>query len=137
LQRTARTARFAFALAAALAAVVVWAVPAQAASACATAIIEDWANGTLAAPYPLDCYDAAIDALPEDLRAYTTAADDISRAAIDASRADGSTRQLASTPATAQSARAFPLTVVLLGGFVALLAASGLAASLLRRRRAG
>jgi hypothetical protein len=135
VQATARSTRFALAIATAFAISVAWAAPAHAGSACATAIIEEWANGTLASPYPLDCYDAAIDSLPEDLRAYTTAADDISRAAIDASRADVSTRQLASTPAVAETARAFPVTVVLLGAFVVLLAASGLAAAVLRRRR--
>jgi hypothetical protein len=114
---------------------VMCAPPAQAAPACADAIIEEWANGALSSPYPLDCYDAAIDALPEDLRAYTTAADDISRAAVAASRADVPARQLASTPAAAESSRAFPLTVALLAAFVVLLAASGLVASLIRRRR--
>jgi hypothetical protein len=128
-----------FALAsAAIAAVLlsVWAAPAQARPDCATAIIDEWANGTLSSPYPLDCYDAAIDALPEDLRAYTTAADDISRAATAASRSDVATRQLASTPVAAENARAFPVTVLLLATFVLLLAASGLAASIVRRRRA-
>jgi hypothetical protein len=136
LQATAGSYRFALAFAAIVAvASAWWAGPAQARPACATAIIEEWANGTLASPYPLDCYDAAIDALPEDLRAYTTAADDISRAAIAASRSDVPSRQLASTPAAAERARAFPVTVALLAGFVVLLAASGLGASLVRRRR--
>jgi hypothetical protein len=109
--------------------------PAIAAPGCATAIIEEWASGALERTYPLDCYDAAIDALPEDLRAYTTAADDISRAAMTASRSGVSARQLASTSVSSGSADEFPLTVALLGMFVAVLAASGLGASVVRRRR--
>lgn len=137
MQATVRSTGIALAIAAlAVLASIVRASPAYAASDCADAIIQEWANGSLASPYPLDCYDAAIDALPEDLRAYTTAADDISRAAIAASRADVSSRELASAPVAADDARAFPTAVVLLGAFVVVLAASGLAASVLRRRRA-
>ena len=140
LQVTARPIWLALAIAAlVLAVTAVYAAPAQARPACADAIIEEWSSGMLVASYSLDCYEAAIDALPEDLRAYTSAADDISRVAIEAGRSDAPARSLASVPASASSedARSFPLTVALLGVFVALLAASGLAASMLRRRRTG
>src|SRR5262245_17127852 len=49
--------------------------------ACADAVLHDWTTGTLGSDYAPECYQAAIDALPEDLRAYTSAADDINRAA--------------------------------------------------------
>ena len=42
--------------------------------------LADWADGRIDRTYPAPCYLAAIDALPEDVRAYTTAKDDISRA---------------------------------------------------------
>jgi hypothetical protein len=119
----------------ALVALGLWAQPSPAAPACASAIIEDWAGGAIESTYPLDCYDAAIDALPEDLRAYTTAADDISRAATTASRTSAPTRQLASAPVSSASTREFPLVVVALGVFVVVLAASGLGAAVVRRRR--
>src|SRR5262245_31761888 len=53
----------------------------------AESLLDDWSRGALDSSYAPECYEAAIDALPEDLRAYTTAADDIRRAGIDASRA--------------------------------------------------
>jgi len=111
------------------------AYPAAARPACADEILEDWTNGALQSSYPADCYDAAIDALPEDLRAYTSAADDISRAAVEASR-DTPTRQLASAPAgDTTTVRAFPVEIVFLVALVMALTAAGLGAALLRRRR--
>jgi hypothetical protein len=54
---------------------------AAAASACAQEVIGDWAdNGTVDGTYPAECYDNAIAELPEDLRSYSSAAEDISRA---------------------------------------------------------
>ena len=54
--------------------------PASAAT-CADRIIDDWAdNAEIDGTYPVNCYRAAIQALPEDLRAYSSAADDIRRA---------------------------------------------------------
>lgn len=48
---------------------------------CADTIIDDWAdNAEIDGTYPLECYRAAIQALPEDLRSYSSAADDIRRA---------------------------------------------------------
>jgi hypothetical protein len=48
--------------------------------ACGRAVLADWADGRIDGTYPDPCYHAAIDAMPEDLRAYSTAKDDISRA---------------------------------------------------------
>jgi hypothetical protein len=119
--------------------------PVSSRPACADAVLDDWSKGALdSVVHPLDCYDAAIDALPEDLRAYTSAADDISRAAIAANRASASVatdgdssqaRQLAATPES-EGLRTVPRQVVLLVVLVTLLVASGLAASVIRRRRA-
>ena len=51
------------------------------AKTCAETLIDDWAdNAQIDRKYPVDCYRAAIQALPEDLRAYSSAADDIRRA---------------------------------------------------------
>ena len=52
----------------------------QAERACGKAVLTDWADGRIDETYPSPCYLAAIDTLPEDVRAYTTAKDDISRA---------------------------------------------------------
>lgn len=51
------------------------------AKTCAENIIDDWAdNAQIDGTYPIDCYRAALQALPEDLRAYSSAPDDIRRA---------------------------------------------------------
>ncbi|HEX4747546.1 MAG TPA: hypothetical protein VFU99_11775 [Gaiellaceae bacterium] len=43
--------------------------------------MSDWADdGSIGRTYPAPCYQAALETLPEDLRAYTTAAEDIARA---------------------------------------------------------
>jgi hypothetical protein len=97
-------------------------------------VLRDWTRGTLDATYPADCYHAAIDALPEDLRAYTTAADDISRVAIAATR-EAAPRELAAAPVADESVRAFPVTVVVLSVFVVALVSSGVVASLVGRGR--
>ena len=108
---------------------------------CAAAVLDDWTKGTLGSGYSPDCYEAALDALPEDLRAYTTAADDITRAAISASHTANGTAvptsaQLADTPPAEDELRAFPTEVALLAGVLVVLLAAGVAAALMRRGRA-
>ena len=102
--------------------------------ACAEAVLHDWARGALGSGYAPECYEAAIDELPEDLRAYTSAADDITRAAISAGRHANATRQLADVPVQ-DDPSAFPTEVVVLVGLLLLTAAAGLASALIRRRR--
>jgi hypothetical protein len=113
---------------------------------CADAVLRDWTAGTLVGgAYPSDCYEAAIDALPEDLRAYTTAADDFRRAQISASRvlAEASTGGgpassgplLAGGAPTDDELRSVPSEVIFLGSLLATLAAAGGVAAVVRRRR--
>ena len=110
---------------------------------CAEAVLDDWTRGALDSGYAPECYEAAIDALPEDLRVYTTAADDIRRAAIAASRranvavpaGELSARRLASESAGSDPLRTFPTEVAVLGVLLAILVSSGVAAALVRRRR--
>ncbi len=47
--------------------------------ACGKAVLTDWADGGIDETYPGPCYLAAIEDLPEDVRAYSSAKDDISR----------------------------------------------------------
>jgi hypothetical protein len=55
--------------------------PAAGASTCAKRVIDDWYdNGRVDGTYPVHCYDDAIDALPRDVRDYSSAKDDIQRA---------------------------------------------------------
>ena len=52
-----------------------------AASACGDKVIDDWYDdGRVDGSYELHCYDDAIDALPRDVKDYSSAKDDIERA---------------------------------------------------------
>lgn len=110
--------------------------PSTARPACADDILADWTKGALGPTYSAECYEAALEALPEDLRAYTTAADDISRVAVEAGRSDAPARQLVSASIQDESVSALPPAVAFLGALVALVAVSGIAAAIVRRWRA-
>ena len=64
---------------------------ATAATPCWKKVLNDWSNGRAIGSYPLHCYRDAISHLPEDLRDYSSAADDIN-AAMQAQIAKRSTR---------------------------------------------
>jgi hypothetical protein len=55
-------------------------------SPCWRAVIDDWARGGIDGEHPLHCYREALHRLPNDIRTYTTAEDDIERALLDAIR---------------------------------------------------
>ncbi|HXY85176.1 MAG TPA: hypothetical protein VEH52_06790 [Gaiellaceae bacterium] len=62
---------------------MVLAAPADAAGTprgCAEAVIQDWRDGHITGHYSPACYRAALAALPEDMRIYSSAEDDIRRA---------------------------------------------------------
>jgi hypothetical protein len=63
---------------------------ATAATPCGEAVILDWSDGTLDRVYSVACYRDALARLPEDLRAYSTAPEDIERALLELARADAS-----------------------------------------------
>ena len=55
--------------------------PAGAATACGKKVLADWFdNGRIDRLYPLNCYEEAIDAIPDDLRDYADAEEVITRA---------------------------------------------------------
>jgi hypothetical protein len=55
--------------------------PAAAATECGKKVLADWYdNGRIDRLYPLNCYEEAIDAIPEDLKPYADAEDVITRA---------------------------------------------------------
>lgn len=55
--------------------------PAAAAKSCGRQVIDDWYDdGRVDGTYELHCYDDAIEALPRDVRDYSSAKDDITRA---------------------------------------------------------
>ena len=127
--------------------------------ACAAAVLDDWGeNGQVDERYDDGCYLAAIDTLPEDVRAYTSAADDILRA-LHAQRPNGGedsgarslasagtsgalTRALASErlepsePAATSAFRVPPAPVLLLGALgLAVAVALALPTTTRRARR--
>jgi len=114
---------------------------------CGEAVLRDWADGSIDDVYPADCYHAAIDALPEDVRTYTSAVDDITRASQSTGGAEAETpsgrvdRRLSvapvdrAEPATGRSLRAPPFPVLLVAALGLLLLAGGLAAGVARRTR--
>ncbi len=80
---TPLSARIYLALVLALAAVAALSVtsPAGAATPCGKKVLADWFdNGRIDRLYPLNCYEEAIDAIPDDLRDYADAEDVITRA---------------------------------------------------------
>ena len=63
--------------------------PAAAATECGKKVLADWFdNGRIDRLYPLNCYEEAIDAIPDDLRDYADAEDVITRALQAALRGD-------------------------------------------------
>jgi hypothetical protein len=120
--------------------------PAVAATPCADRVIADWSdNGRIDGVYALDCYQAAIDAIPVDLRDYTNAADVISRALTEASRQDPpsggagarSSDDFEAVPvADTSSASSLPLPLVLVVVVSVLVLAAGVVSHLTRRHRA-
>jgi hypothetical protein len=55
---------------------------AHAQAPCSERVTADWAAGRLGPGYPVACYQAALAHLPEDVRIYSSAEDDIRRAML-------------------------------------------------------
>ena len=53
---------------------------AGAAPSCASRLLADWRDGRIDGTYPVACYRQALAHLPEDVRVYSTAQADITRA---------------------------------------------------------
>jgi len=67
-------------VAAALLTAAVLVGPAEAESGCAARVMNDWRDGRIGRSYAVDCYREALQSLPEDLRIYSSAQADITRA---------------------------------------------------------
>jgi hypothetical protein len=139
----------------AVAAAALVAAPAAGAANCGAAVLKDWADGKLDRTYPVKCYQSALAAMPEDMRSYTTAPDDIRRALLARIRVSRThhgkpgalPRAVASAPrATAREtlsaagvttrATGIPLPLVVLTAIGVVLLLGGLATLLSRRLRA-
>jgi hypothetical protein len=109
---------------------------------CGDAVLRDWADGSIDRDYSADCYLAAIDDLPEDVRTYTSAEDDITRALqsrTDAAAVRATGRHLSAAsaetaePAEPSSLRLPPVPVLLLAVLGLALAAVVLGVATTRR----
>lgn len=96
-------------------------------NSCGDAVLRDWrADGSIGRSYEADCYLDAIESLPEDVRAYTSAEDDIERALqvhVDESAPQSgeperrlSSAGAATTAPESSALRVPPLPVLILGG---------------------
>jgi hypothetical protein len=128
---------------------------AGAAPSCGDAVLADWEDGRIDGAYTAECYRDALASMPEDVRVYTSATDDIARARRESLTSEARSRRLSGrTPAPARAdagdaaapalpgstaaARALPLSVLLAGSVVVLVGIAGttsFAAGRLRRRR--
>jgi hypothetical protein len=116
----------------------------SAATACWHQVIADWTDGHIDDVYPQLCYRQAVEHLPEDLRTYSSAADDIKRALLEAhadqSRVGPRSRRLAAATPSARSTtapHAIGTTVIgSLGAIVLILIGTSGFVVLRRRRRA-
>ena len=131
---------------AALVAALIASTSAAATPACADAILADWLdNSRIDRVYALDCYEAAIDAIPGDLRDYTDAADVIARAFQDRSGRRLEQRGLegpvapttpdAVPPVDASSSSSVPVPILVLGAMSLMLLGAGGLGYVSRRRR--
>jgi hypothetical protein len=65
------------------------AATAEAAQPCWKKLLNDWYDGRIDNAYPVKCYRQAIDNLPEDVKSYSSAREDIRRALLSAIRESG------------------------------------------------
>ena len=110
--------------------------PAAASSPCWKVLLNDWYDGRIDGTYPPGCYRDALAHLPEDVKIYSSAPDDLTLAlqrrlhVLNTSQADASRM---ATPARDRGAFPLPLAVLLVAGLV--LVGGGLWAILARPRR--
>lgn len=124
-----------------------WTSTGSAAKPCWQVLVADWSDGAISNLYPIQCYRQALQNMPEDVRLYSNAGDDINRAlagrAVKRSIAGGVS---ASTPKTMTAATAASTAAesgmsdapfVLVGALAAALMLAGWAGYLVKRRLRG
>jgi hypothetical protein len=108
----------------------------QAATGCASLLLQDWRDGRIDGTYPVSCYRAALDQMPEDVRIYSSAESDIKRALlarIEAAPTGAKAKKAQSTKAKASSSKGggsdglSPLIVIAIGAALLAAVGSGLA----------
>jgi hypothetical protein len=74
--------------------------PAAAKEPCWKTLIDDWYDGRIDNVYPVGCYRAALEHMPEDVAQYSTLGDDINRALQAAIAAQSSNGNSSDPPTT-------------------------------------
>jgi hypothetical protein len=120
---------------------------AAATAACSQRLIDDWSdNGRVDRVYALDCYLAAIESMPPDIRDYTDAQDTIERALQTALRAKGTAsdqqapapRSLAAAePVDPSGSETIPLPLLALGALGTAALVGGVLTLVVSRARLG
>jgi hypothetical protein len=85
-----RTLRTTLLILAAAAGAILLAGPAAAKDPCWKTLIDDWYDGRIDSVYPVQCYRAALEHMPEDVAQYSSLGDDINRALQAAIASQGS-----------------------------------------------
>jgi hypothetical protein len=113
--------------------------PALAQPPCWKQVVEDWSDGAISGVYPIRCYRQALHRLPEDVRLYSSASDDIGRALASLILA---TRPPPKAPsrraaglAAARDDGQTPTPLILAGSLAAVLALIGAAGFFAGRRK--
>ena len=99
---------------------------AGAATTCGSRLLDDWKDGRIDQTYPVSCYRDALADLPEDVRVYSTAQNDITRAL----QARIGTQTAQSTDTSNHHSGVSPLMVVAITA--GILAAAGSVAAVVR-----
>lgn len=128
---------------------------ASAAADCGATVISDWRDGQIDGAYAPRCYREALSELPEDIRIYSSAQDDINRALVasfakknevganqgavrklaDRKPKVAAQRQAARAAALDPSASALPVPVLVAGGSAVALVAAAMISVVARRLR--
>jgi hypothetical protein len=124
-----------------LAAVALAPATASAKEACWQKLVTDWSDGAISNLYPISCYREALENMPEDVRLYSSASDDINRAlsgrVASRSLAGSSTGASAPTAAAVSADGSSGMAFVLAGSLAALLLLGGAAGFYTQRKWRG
>ncbi len=110
---------------------------------CWRTLVDDWSDGAISNLYPISCYRQALANMPEDVRLYSSASDDINRAlggrvttrGIASSSGPSSGGPPVAVAATGAGGSGMPFALA--GALAGLLLLGGAAAFLIHRERRG
>ena len=109
---------------------------------CWETLVADWSDGAISNLYPISCYRQALKNMPEDVRLYSSASDDINRALSGrvvgrslAGSSAGASQPPAAAAVAADGSSGTPL--VLFGSLAALLLLGGAAGFYTQRKWRG